>query len=281
MFSVLKPDFLYTDISDDITENDIDVVSDLWTMNGRDVYRGSRDPRYTHANVYWLYDEDLQRVGCTEHSLRDHGVFELLWFHDSEFATLLQEEGWVLQNDLWSGLPEQVFNRFVNEEWVTPEKFLEQCLYGPFRIVTPKMLIQVPTVYTCQKCGRKSLQPIPGCSMVESALDFPNKGKIVFVDDDLRVHIPPPDSSVFKRLGHDGGLQSLEQEQVLEQEHLEPPPQSAPHTQPEQEQSQDQPQTTEEQPPHQSHPQTPEQPSNVEEVTLEHMSLATSHQTSG
>lgn len=279
MFSLLKPDFLYTDISDDITENDVDVVSDLWTMNGRDVYRGSRDPRYTHANVYWLYDEDLQRVGCTEHSTRDHGVFEILWFQESEFATLLQEEGWNIQNDIWSGLPEQVFNRFVNEEWVSPIKFLEQCLYGPFRIVTPQMLIECPTVYSCQKCGRKSLQPIPGCSTEESLLDFPDKGKIVFVDDDLRVHVPPPDSSVFTRLGHGGGSQvPSEQERVPEQA-VQSAPQSPPPADPlreektGQEHAPEQP-VPEQQPPRQSRPQTPEQPSGAGEETPGRTSLA-------
>lgn len=275
MFSILKPDFLYTDISDDITENDVDVVSDLWTMNGRDVYRGSRDPRYTHANVYWLYDQDLQRVGCTEHSVRDHGVFEILWFHDSEFATLLQEEGWNIENDIWSSLPEQVFNRFVNEEWVSPIKFLEQCLYGPFRIVTPQMLMNRPVVYSCQKCGRKSLQPIPGCSTEESLLDFPDKAKIVFVDDDLRVHVPPPDSSVFTRLGHGGDLQvpSEQQEQALEQEaQSEPQPQPLPPS-PEPLPPPLHPQ--EQQPPPQSRPQTPEQQSGAEEARPEHTSPAT------
>jgi hypothetical protein len=84
MFSLLQPAFLYEDVNPDITENDIDVVSDLWEMDGREVYRGSRDPRYTHANVYWLYDVDLQRVGCSEHDLSDHGNFRLLWFQDSE-----------------------------------------------------------------------------------------------------------------------------------------------------------------------------------------------------
>jgi len=74
MYSILKPDFVYDDVSGDITETDIDVVSDLWTMDGRNVYRGSRDPRYTHANVYWLYDEDLQRVGCSEHDIQDHAA---------------------------------------------------------------------------------------------------------------------------------------------------------------------------------------------------------------
>ncbi len=279
MFSILKPDFVYTDVSDDITENDVDVVSDLWSMNGRDVYRGSRDPRYTHANVYWLYDEDLQRVGCTEHSLRDHGVFEILWFHESEFGTLLQEEGWVIENDLWSNLPEQVFNRFVNEEWTTAEKFLEQCLYGPFRIVTPKMLIQRPTVYTCQKCGRKSLRPIQGCSSIESPLDFPDKAKIVFVDDDLLVHVPPPDTNVFTRLGHGDGLQSLEQElEQVQEVRLEPQSHRLPHNSPrpmleteEHLQSQLEPEKQQEPLPPQSHPQTPEQPSNAEEEKPERM----------
>jgi len=271
MFSVLKPDFLYTDISENIAEHDIDVVSDLWTMDGRDVYRGSRDPRYTHANVYWLYDEDLQRVGCTEHSTHDHGVFELLWFHDYEFATLLQEEDWEIKNDIWSDLPEQVFNRFVNEEWTTPESFLEQCLYGPLRIVTAKMIIQRPNVYTCTRCGRKSLHVVPGCTMTSAPLDFPNKGKIVFVDDDLRVYIPPPGSSVFRRLqlGDDFRPPSEQQEQVQEEQSVPQPPPPSPQ-EPEQVHAPEQQPMKQEQPPHQSRPQTPEQPSGAEEEKPEH-----------
>ena len=277
MFSVIKPDFLYRDISENIAEHDVDVISDLWTMNGRDVYRGSRDPRYTHANVYWLYDEDLQRVGCTEHSLHDHGVFELLWFHDNEFSTLLQEEEWRVENDIWSGLSEQVFNRFVNEEWTTPESFLEQCLYGPFRLVTTNMLIQRPNVYTCERCGRKSLREIAGCTMRSEPLDYPDKAKIVFVDDDLRVYIPPPNSSVFRRLqlGDDSQLPS-EQEQVQE-EQLEPPPIPLHRNSPQQMlETEERPQNQleaemQEQPPRQSRPQTPEQPSGAGEEKHEHM----------
>lgn len=272
MFSVLKPNFLYTDVSEDITENDIDVISDLWTMDGREVYRGSRDPRYTHANVYWLYDEELQRVGCTEHSLTDHGVFEILWFRDSEFGTLLQEDGWKISSDIWSGLPENVFNRFVNEEWVNAESFLEQCLYGNFRIVTPKMMINRPNVYTCQKCGRKSLRPIPGCSGEVSQLDFPSMEKVVFVDDDLLVHIPPPDSTVFRRLQLGDDYQSFQPEPVQE-EQLEPQPEAQAPQSPQEQQQEHQPQ--QEQPPRQSRPQTPEQQSGAEEATPEHTSHAT------
>jgi len=72
MQSVLDPSVIYTNISRDIVEQDIDVVSDLWTMDDRDVYRGTRDETFTHANVYWLYDEDFSRVGLVEHSLSDH-----------------------------------------------------------------------------------------------------------------------------------------------------------------------------------------------------------------
>ena len=147
MFSRLKPDFLYTDVSEDITENDIDVVSDLWNMDGKDVYRGSRDPRYTHANVYWLYDENLQRVGCSEHNITDHADVRLLWFRDTEFGTLLQEDGWEMGDDVWTHIPKHPFERFINEGWTTPNSFLENCLHGPTRIVTPKVLINLPKVY--------------------------------------------------------------------------------------------------------------------------------------
>lgn len=201
MFSRLVPTFVYEDVSSDITENDVDVVSDLWEMDGRDVYRGSRDPRYTHANVYWLYDVDLQRVGCSEHSLDDHGNFRLLWFQDSEFGTLLQEDGWLIGNDLWSSLPSRVFDRAMNEGWTTPDAFLEQCLYGPLRVVTIDTVVAPKTMYACPECGRRSLSRYKGCPNAEAYfVDYPTKEKVFFVDEDLRVHIPPPTSSIWSRL---------------------------------------------------------------------------------
>ncbi len=247
MYSILKPDFVYDDVTPDITENDIDVVSDLWEMDGRDVYRGSRDPRYTHANVYWLYDEDLKRVGCSEHDLADHGNFRVLWFHESEFGTLLQEDGWTVGNDIWSLLPSRVFDRAMNEGWTTPLGFLEQCLMGPLRIVTPDTLIDPPTMYVCTECHRRSLDKYRGCSKAEPYhLDYPQREKVFFVDEDLRVHIPPPTSSVWSRLFRqpscDGssGPQEQEQAQALEQEPPQtrtepsPPPAAAPHQAPQQ-----------------------------------------------
>lgn len=228
MYSKIDPSFLYTDISSDITENDLDVVSDLWTIENRDVYRGSRDPRYTHANVYWLYDEDLQRVGCSEHDKKDHARFHILWFHESEFATLLQEEGWSIGEDIWSHLPRHVFERFLNEGWTTPLSFLEQSLKSDARIVTPSMLLNMPVVYSCSECKKVSLKPICSSNQVRP-LDFPDISSILFIDDDLVLHSPPPNSRVFmllKQRHDDGSLQPQVLVQAPEEQWVSPQPQS-------------------------------------------------------
>lgn len=254
MFSRLVPTFLYEDVSSDITENDVDVVSDLWEMDGREVYRGSRDPRYTHANVYWLYDVDLQRVGCSEHSLSDHGDFRLLWFQESEFGTLLQEDGWIVGKDLWSTLPSHVFDRAMNEGWTTPDAFLEQCLYGPLRLVTVDTVVSPKTLYACPTCGRRSLIRYKGCPKAEAYyMDYHTKEKVFFVDEDLRVHIPPPTSSVWSRLlrkpspspgDDDSRSQAPAQEQAAGQEvQTETPPQSEPRSPPAQSPPEEAPQT--------------------------------------
>jgi len=270
MYSILAPEFVYTDISPDITENDIDVVSDLWVMDGREVYRGSRDPRYTHANVYWLYDQDLQRVGCSEHARDNPGDVRLLWFQEDEFGTLLQEDGWTTSSDLWSRLPKAPFERFLNEGWTTIESFLEQCLHGPLRILTPEMIIQRPTVYTCVTCGKRSLRPSPFCTNIEAPLDLPELEKVLFVDSEFVLHVPPPDSEVFTRLrlrrGGDSQqasqAQEPEQVQVQVQEPVQEPPQepSPPHPEVQPEHSS----------PPQSRPRTPEQQSGAGEEQPEH-----------
>ena len=204
MYSRINSNVIYQDTSPDVTEHDIDVVSDLWSMDGRDVYRGARDPRYTHANVYWLYNENFERVGCSEHDRKDHGQFHLLWFQDSPFGTLLQEEGWTSGEDIWSVLPKHVCERFFNEGWTTPVSFLEHCLDGPLRVLTPEMLVNLPNVYSCPKCERRSLVS-SRCMTEASVLDLPDKAKIYFVDDDLVIHRPPPDSAVWSRLSPQRG----------------------------------------------------------------------------
>jgi hypothetical protein len=230
MQSELVPGFLYRDTGREITETDLDVVSDLWTIDGREVYRGSRDPRYTHAHVYWLYSQDLERVGLSEHTLTDQADFRVLWFRDTEFGTYLQEDGWEMSEDIWASLPRHVFDRFLNEGWTTPQAFLEQCLHGSLRILTPSMLTPLPTVYTCSVCGKRSLRQSPGCKVSAAPLDFPTTEKVLFVDDDLIVYRPPPTSRVWSYLtppqpSHDGDSQREPQRPELP---VQPEPQSEP-----------------------------------------------------
>lgn len=223
MQSELVPGFVYRDVGSDITETDLDVVSDLWTIDNREVYRGSRDPRYTHANVYWLYSDTLERVGLCEHNRTDQADFRAVWMRDTEFGTYLSEDGWVRGEDIWSSLPRHVFDRFVNEGWTVPETFLEQCLHGPLRLFTPDMLEKLPLVYTCSKCGKKSLKPSPECTVTSAPLDFPQSEKVFFVDFDMVVHRPPMASRVWELLTPQSSLPSGDsQEQAQEQ--APPPP---------------------------------------------------------
>ena len=202
MQSILDPKVIYTDLSRDIVEHDVDVVSDLWNMDGRDVYRGSRDRQYAHANVYWLYTEDLERVGLVEHSLTDNADFRILWFHDTPFATLLQEEGWTNDQSVWSILSRPAVEMFLAEDWTTPTLLLNACLYGPTRILTVDMVLNPPVIYRCSVCGAKSTKKTE-CEefQIQNELDFPDQRKIVFIDDDLYVCQPPVGSRIWELLG--------------------------------------------------------------------------------
>jgi hypothetical protein len=233
MQSVIVPGFLYKDVSSDITENDLDVVSDLWTIDGREVYRGSKDPRYTHANVYWLYSENLERVGLSEHSIADQAEFHVLWFRDTDFGTYLQEDGWETGDDIWSRLPKHTFDRFLNEGWTVPEAFLEQCLHGPVRVFTPDMLEKIPIVYTCSVCGKRSLKRSVGCTLSATPLDFPETEKVFFIDSDMIMYRPPMSSRIWDLLiqlpksSHDDGSnpQVSQEEEKPQQESLSLPAQ--------------------------------------------------------
>jgi hypothetical protein len=227
MQSILDPNVIYTDLSRDIVEHDVDVVSDLWNMDGRDVYRGSRDRQYAHANVYWLYTEDLERVGLVEHSLTDNANFRILWFYDTTFATLLQEEGWTNDQSVWSILSRSAVEMFLSEDLTTPDKLLNVCLHGPTRILTVDMILHPPIVYHCSVCGSRSLKKTE-CEefQIQNELDFPDQRKIVFIDDDLYVCQPPIGSRIWELLGfksqrplHDDvlPLQGLEEQPVQQQ----------------------------------------------------------------
>jgi hypothetical protein len=231
MFSELDPNFLYTDISPNVMPHDDDVLADEWNIDGRSVYRGARDPAYVHANVYWLYDDSLQRVGCSEHDLDDPARFKTLWFRDDDFGTMFQED-WQLEGDIWSKLPNAVFEKCLSEGWTTPTSFLEHCLSGPLRVLTAKMLLNIPKVYECDKCKKRSLQAF-ACGK-ERSLDFPDVSKVWFIDDDMLVFVPPQGSKVLRWVGGGDSSEQQEQEAPVQEARTEsqpfaqpyPPPQS-------------------------------------------------------
>lgn len=199
MFSTIDRSVVYP-VGTDITEHDVNIVSDLWTMAGRQVYRGARDPTYTHANVYWLYEQDdLDRVGLTEHNLEDNAKMSLLWYKDNLFGTLLQEDGWEEGETFWGMIPDNVHEQCLAEGWITPTTILERCLRSNMRLVTVDMLKQLPNVHSCDKCKKVSLAHFT-CATA-SVLDFPEKEKVFFIDDRMIVHTPPKGSSVWSLLG--------------------------------------------------------------------------------
>lgn len=108
--------------------------------------------------------------------------------------------------------------------------FLEECLDGPFRVVTPSMLIRMPSYYSCDVCGKKSFKKFHDSQTETVPLDFVSKEKVVFIDDDFMIHMPPLDTCVWVklRLHDDDSLPEQEPEQEPELPHLESPPEPLP-----------------------------------------------------
>lgn len=242
MFSLLDPSYVYSNLSSDMCLHDENIVSDMWTLDGRDVYRGMLDPTLDHAYVYWLYDEDTNRIGCSEHALDDRSRIAHLWFRETEFGTMFQEDGWDTDRDIWSFLPAHATELYMSKGWTTATSFLENSLRGPVRVITPQMLLAWPTVYRCESCRISSLSPLPTHKQVTTRpLDVPDKQKCWFVDEDLVTHRYPSFSCIWafiasKQPGHDGSSwrgrpRAPEPLQATEQERPEPLPPSPPPSQ--------------------------------------------------
>jgi hypothetical protein len=200
MFSSLRTNLIYTNISEDIVEHDLDIDSDLWNYDGIDVYRGSFDPEYSNQNlqVYWLYDETSKRVGLAEHELDDPEIFTALWFKDTPFGTLFQEDGWKSKNTtLWSMMSNEAFQDCLEDEF---KNVKDWALRGGKLLIMPSMLRTRMKLHTCEMCGKKSLTEMKNCSVVkETFLDF-NNYSILFLDDSFVLYDPPKDSTWRQRL---------------------------------------------------------------------------------
>jgi hypothetical protein len=197
MYSVLHPDFVYTDISDEIAEHDLNYDAEEWNYNGKDVYRGSLDTSYKW-NVYWLYDENLKRVGLAEHDPENTQLFYSLWFYDNPFSTLLQEPEWVSQKEtIWSKMSEEAYEDCLEDDF---ETFVNKTLHSNIRIITPEFLVKMPDIYECEKCGKRTLLLPSSCSAVKK-LQFYNSGnELIFIlTTSFEIYRPSVDSKVWNK----------------------------------------------------------------------------------
>lgn len=242
MLSILRKGLVYKDISPDIVEHDLNTDAEQWSYDDRDVYRGTFDPRYTaHGlNVYWLYDDNLNRVGLAEHEASEPEVFKSLWFHENPFATLTQDINWKSTGKtLWSRMSSEAYQDCLDEDFATVR---ERALNSNVLLVTPKFLIEPPTVTLCSKCNKKGFGN-QHCRSPTIVLDISQFSKL-FIDDDFIIHevsdksldtftAPPCDASAGEqqaRLDESADLQ--ESRENPPSDSGEPPRQASPPSPP-------------------------------------------------
>lgn len=191
MYSILRPGLLYKNLSSDIVEHDDDIEVYRWEFDGQEVYRGSIDYQYMkyNLNVYSLYDENLKRVGLVEHDADELEICEVLWFYDNPFARFYQDPEWKSsEKTIWSLLSSEAYQDCLEDDFKT---VVERCLTSKYRLVTPEMLIQSPTLYQCTRCGKRSLSELKNCKEVQTFPYFSENLEYLYVDDEFVIYNPP------------------------------------------------------------------------------------------
>jgi hypothetical protein len=209
MYSRLRPSLLYTDISPDITEHDEDHDAEEWTYTDRTVFRGAIDTTFNKEglDIYWLYDDNLARIGLAEHESDNHGVFETLWFYDTPYSTLFQEQ-WKEDGTLWSRMTPEAYQDCLDSDFKNVE------LKCAGRIVTIDNLIHgFPDIYECS-CGT-SFSLRTSCTQVKKSIQI---NEPIFIDKSFIVYIPPIDSIVWSKLGLRRDASDLKEEEQLQLE---------------------------------------------------------------
>jgi hypothetical protein len=220
MFSLLRKGLLYKDISPDIVEHDQDIDADQWVYDGRDVYRGRYDPRYTeyNLNVYWLYDENLNRVGLAEHDADEKTIYKALWFYENPYATLYQNTEWKPKGKtFWSMLSNEAYQDALEDDF---KSIFDRCLYTKYRLVTPEFLVNPPTVYECSACGKKSISQLKKCKDVSTTPYF-DFSDFLFVDDSFILY-NPPSTQLSSSYEQEPLLAQAESVDPQELQHVEP-----------------------------------------------------------
>jgi hypothetical protein len=206
MLSILRQGLVYKDVSPEIPEHDSDIDAEEWNYEGRDVYRGSVDPRYISEGlkVHWLYDEDLKRVGLVEHEAENPEVFRTSWIYDNPFATFFQDERWVsTERTLWSKLGNEAYQDCLEDDFKTVS---DRALKSGVLLATPNMLIEKPQLYVCENCGKKTLMQASNCQTAKAFDLVFSDFTVVFLDDQFVIYellpmsgdlLPTPQSDAY------------------------------------------------------------------------------------
>jgi len=188
-------------VSEDICEIDVNAEAEQYNYDGRLVYRGNLDTTQSTDDVkaYWLYDESSKRVGIVEHLGEEHTC---LWFHDTPFGTLLQEEWEALPRTIWSLMTQAAYEDCMKHGWTTIDAISKRTYLA---IVTPQHIIDGRiAVERCTRClGTKQ----KGCLITKPFYVF-DVYSTMFVDDDGVLYTPPEDSAVYATLRRRAGLAS-------------------------------------------------------------------------
>jgi len=188
MFSLLRKGLVYRNVSSDIVEHDLEIDADQWSYSGKDVYRGTINPEYLEhkLNVYWLYDDNSMRVGLAEHESESPEIFRTLWFLDNPFATLTQDERWKSnEKTLWSMLTNEAYQDCLENDFKSVDDWAIQ---SGVLLMTPKRLMELPSLYECEKCGKKTLLKSSSCSNAKTSVLDTSNYSICFLDDDFVIH---------------------------------------------------------------------------------------------
>jgi len=199
MFSLLKPSLLYTDVSQDVTENDEDFESTEWVYSEVTVYRGALNTEYLKEglDVYSLYNDNSERIGLAEHSSDNHSLFKVLWFSDNPWNMLFQEE-WKQTESIYTLLSPEAYQDSIDIN------LLEK---GCHRIVLPSYIINgFPDIYECD-CNVSFLPT--KCSSTKKKVSITNP---LFLDDSFIMYIPPSNSKIWSMLDLQQRVSSSEEE---------------------------------------------------------------------
>jgi len=191
MFSKLKPGYVYRDITEDIADHDDDYDAEEWVYDGREVYRGCVDPAYDW-DVYRLYDDNSRCVGIAEH---EGDLFHALWIYDSPFSTLFQEPEWKARDaTIWSVLSNEAYQDCLDDDF---KSLVDWFLHTNIRLISPSILMNMPSIYTCEICGKMSISAMSGCSQLKKSSYLSTNSSLLFVDNSFVLYSAPKDSQVW------------------------------------------------------------------------------------